>query len=71
VAKQNPPSVSKAATRRATAWAEALTFRDREVFIREVAPQVAEMQAKLAACRRLNKKGSAPDVSDRSRKDSS
>lgn len=65
MSKQNTPSPHRAATRRATLWAEKLSRRDREVFIREVAPQVKEMQAKLAACRRLNAKKESPDVQPR------
>ena len=50
-------TTGRSATRRATKWAAAMTRRDRDTFIREVEPQIKEAQAKLAACRRLNRKG--------------
>lgn len=47
---------------RATKWAQALTHSDRQTYLREMAPVVQEIQSRMAACRRLNRKGTAPDV---------
>ena len=49
---------------RATKWAQALTHSDRDTYLREMAPVVQKIQSRMAACRRLNRKGTAPDVPD-------
>lgn len=48
--------------KRSTKWAQALTRSDRETYLREMEPVVQQIQSRMAACRRLNRKGTSPDV---------
>lgn len=45
-----------------TDWAQRMTHSEREAYVRRMAPVVQQIQSRMAACRRLNRKGTTPDV---------